>query len=130
VASPDAGERLAPRYRTIGLHWVWLPQTKRWNGVRRRPARAEVVDLSVGGALFHAQSNPMLAVGSVVPIESGFGHGVVQVRHVHEASDPGHAFYGVLFLELDDRFRRHIHEQVAQERGDIGRLQWAWELMR
>lgn len=118
--------RVVERYRTLGLHLTWRPPTRRWLWIRPRPAAAEVIDLSVSGALLLAPTNPEVRTGSVVELSCDGARGRVQVRHVHQSLDPEQHYYGVLFLQLQPELRQRLFDLVAKERGDLGHLESLW----
>jgi hypothetical protein len=122
----DPGGRLVERYRAINLHLTWYPPTRNLLGTRYKPAAAEVIDVSVSGALLLAPQSRALEPGSIVDLEHDGGRGRVEVRHIHQALDPDQRYYGVLFVGLDQRLRTQIFEVVAKQRGDIERLELAW----
>lgn len=119
-------DRLVERYRTVGLHVVWHQPTRSLLGTRPKPAPAEVIDLSVGGALLLAPHNPLLGPGAIADIELDGSRGRVEVRHVHAAVDPDQRYYGVLFLYLQPRLRARFFDAVASQRGDDSRLHQLW----
>lgn len=126
VESVPRDGRVVERYRTLGFRVTWYPPTKRWLWTRPRPAVAEVIDLSVGGALLLAPANPDIRPSSVIEMESGGARGRVEVRHVHQSLDPEQHYYGVLFLHLQPELRQRLFDVVAAERGDRGELEDIW----
>lgn len=118
--------RVVERYRTVGLQVTWSPPSRRWLWIRPRPAAAEVIDLSVSGALLLAPTNPQVRTGLVVEMECDGARGRVQVRHVHQSLDPEQHYYGVQFLQLQPELRERLFDVVAKERGDLGTLESYW----
>lgn len=121
---------MVERYRAVGFRFTWLPVTRGMFGLKTKPVPVEVIDLSVSGALILAPHHPKVGSGTIVPIVVDGGKGLVEVRHVQEAPDPAMRYYGLLFVELQPALRRRIHELVASQRGDLGRLEWAWQRAR
>jgi hypothetical protein len=120
------GDRLVERYRTLGLQFTWHPPTRGLLGTRPKPATAEVIDVSVSGALLLAPANAAVRRGAVVDIEHAGARGRVEVRHLHSSLDPDQTYVGVQFVQLQRQLRVRIFELVAQQRGDTNNLEWIW----
>lgn len=124
---PSGGaDRLVARYRTVGLHLTWHPPTRRRLRTRPTAAPAEVIDVSVGGALLLAARNPLVGPGHVVDVELDGSRGRVEVRHHHPGPGPDLWYYGVLFVDLRPGLRSRIFDAVAAQRGDESHLELAW----
>jgi hypothetical protein len=119
-------DRLSPRYRVADLRLHWSPPTRSILGVRPRRVPAEVIDLSVSGALLLAPRNPKVRRGANVAIDHGGAHGLVKVRHTTDTTVPELQCYGVLFVALDPVLERLVFDRVGRSRGEDGdrRAQW------
>lgn len=77
---------------------------------------AQVLDLSVAGALLMAPVNVKLRTGLRVPVRIGNSNGMVEVRNIRKSSVSGMAFYGVGFVRMSDRFTENVNAVVAKLR--------------
>jgi hypothetical protein len=121
---------MVPRYRAGRWPITWCRLRRGLFGLREKPAPAEVIDLSVDGALVLGPFDRNVRRGSVVPIEHAGARGLVQVRHVHDAPDPKLRFYGVQFVHLQPELRSLVHDLVAARRGDGGQIEQVWSKAR
>lgn len=124
--SARRGDRLVDRYPTKGMHLTWSPPTQGFLRTRAKAVGAEVVELSVSGALLVAPPNPLVRRGTIVHIDHDGLEGTVEVRHLHDHPDEHKQCYGVLFLDLDPDLRDRWFRHLSNLRGDRERLHGHW----
>ena len=117
VRAPDQFPRISERYRIAGLNLFWSPpSTKTLSFGKPVEVEAQVLDLSVAGALLMAPVNAKLRSGLRVPVRIGNSNGMVEVRNIRKSSVPDMAFYGVGFVRMSDRFTENVNAVVAKLR--------------
>lgn len=99
--------RLAERQPIQG-EAVWLPPSRRklLKGTPRA-VQANIVDLSVGGALITSPVNRNISIGSKIRFMINGADGIVEVRSVRPASERV-AYYGVSFFRMSDQLRAEV----------------------
>ena len=114
---PDQFPRISERYRIAGLHLHWSPPNPKVLS-RGKPVEleAQVLDLSVAGALLMAPVNDKLRPGMRVPVRVGTALGTVEIRNIRKSSVDGMAFYGVGFVKMSDRLVENVNAVVAKLR--------------
>jgi len=108
-----------------GMHVAWALRPKRWSRseVALDPD-AQVIDLSMTGALVRAKRHRDLTAGSDVALQLEGVRGHVVIRHVRDTDDPAIALYGVEFVNPGSRLRSLVHERVAGS--TPADLEWRW----
>ena len=117
VRRPSQVPRISQRY-TASTNVVWYPPSQR-RLVRGRPiaATAQLLDLSVAGALLKGPQNRRLQIGSRVKFEMNGTSGIVEVRNMRPAGEDTY-FYGISFFSMSEEFKAEIFEIVARVRSE------------
>jgi hypothetical protein len=110
--------RISVRYRVSGATLEWTPPRRGLLPGRRRSVEAELLDLSVTGALIQAPDHPGLTVGFRIPIRIGNEDGMVEIRNVRPSDVVGKVNIGVVFHEMSDALRSAIYEAIGRLRDD------------
>lgn len=117
--------RISTRYRVSGVTIEWLaPQGGRFLPKRRKPVTADLIDLSVAGALIRAPESSAIHVGMRIDVRLGGEHGLVEVRNMR-MSDDGMVLYGVVFHRISSALEAAIYDGIARLRNDA-RLEAEW----
>ena len=110
--------RLSIRYRVTGVALEWVvPHGSRLLPKWKRAVDAELVDLSVAGALVRAPKNSAIKVGMNIDIKLSGQTGTVQVRNVRMGED-GFVLYGVVFQRISPPLEAAIYDGIARLRND------------
>ncbi len=106
--------RLAERRPTRG-EAVWLPPSRR-KLFKGSPAKvqANIIDLSVGGALLTSQANANIKVGNKIRFSINDAEGVVEVRTIRPANERT-TYYGVSFFRISEPLRAEIFDLLADD---------------
>lgn len=117
--------RISVRYRVSGVTIEWLaPQGGRLMPKRKKPVTADLLDLSVAGALVRAPESSAIHVGMRIDIRLSGEPGVVEVRNMR-LSDDGMVLYGVVFHRISPALEAAIYDGIARLRNDA-RLANEW----
>ncbi len=110
---PSEIPRLAER-RRADAEAVWMPPSRR-KLFKGSPAavKANIIDLSVGGALLTSQANPNIRVGAKIRFSINGAEGVVEVRSIRGANDRV-AYYGVSFFRMTDQLRAQVFDLLSE----------------
>jgi hypothetical protein len=81
---------------------------------RATAVQANIIDLSVGGALLTSHTNPNIRVGAKVRFSIDGGEGIVEVRSIRVANDRV-SYYGVAFFRMSDKLRAEIFRRLADQ---------------
>ena len=118
TASFGSMPRLSVRYRVTGVTLEWnAPQGGRFLPNRKKSVQAELVDLSVAGALVRAPESSAITIGTQIDIALSGEFGRVQVRNVRPADD-GMVLYGVVFHRISPALEAAIYDGIARLRND------------
>ena len=118
--------RVTTRYRVSGVTIEWLaPQGGRLLPNRKKSVTADLVDLSVAGALIRAPASSAIRVGMRIDIRLGGEPGQVAVRNMR-MSDDGMVLYGVVFQRISPALEAAIYDGIARLRNDA-RLESEWK---
>lgn len=110
--------RLSIRYRVTGITLEWTaPQGGRVLPNRKRTVDAELVDLSVAGALVRAPASSAIKTGTNININLSGEDGTVQVRNMRMGDD-GLVLYGVVFHRISPALEAAIYDGIARLRND------------
>lgn len=110
--------RLSVRYRVAGIAIEWsAAQGGRVLPSRKRTVDAELLDLSVAGALVRAPKSSALRKGSQVDIKLSGEPGIVRVRNIR-TTDDGLVLYGVIFHRISPALEAAIYDGIARLRND------------
>jgi hypothetical protein len=110
--------RLSARYRVNGLTVEWLaPQGGLVLPKRKKSVTAELLDLSIAGALIRAPESSAIRVGLRIDIRLSGEPGIVEVRNVRPDED-GTALYGVVFHRISPGLEAAIYDGIARLRND------------
>lgn len=110
--------RLSVRYRVAGVSLEWTaPQGGRVLPNRKKTVSAELVDLSVAGALVRAPASSAIATGTQIEIKLSGEPGIVQVRNMRKADDDM-VLYGVVFHRISPALEAAIYDGIARLRND------------
>lgn len=110
--------RLSVRYRVAGITIEWTaPQGGRLLPNRKRTVEAELLDLSVAGALIRAPESSAIKPGSKIDISLSGEIGEVRVRNIRTADD-GLVLYGVVFHRISPALEAAIYDGIARLRND------------
>ncbi len=124
-ARVDSLPRISVRYRVTGVTIEWLaPQGGRWMPRRRKAVTADLLDLSVAGALIRAPESTAIHVGLRVDIRLSGEAGRVEVRNMR-LSDDGMVLYGIVFHRISPALEAAIYDGIARLRNDA-RLANEW----
>jgi hypothetical protein len=117
---PEIFPRLSERYR-VDVDAAWHAPSRR-RLVNGKPVRieAEVLDLSIAGALLKAQANEKIQIGRRLKFELNGLDCIVEVRNVRPSSSERSCYYGVSFFRLTDEMRAELFSIVGRIRsGDL-----------
>lgn len=114
-------KRIGERVRVRGVSVEWRPDRKRKR--RAAPVQAEVVDVSVAGALLRAPIDKDLGPGCDVVLRYRTDATVARVRSIAPSPD-GTAAYGVEFLVVGDDLRALVDELLEAHR-PLARERWS-----
>ena len=110
--------RISVRYRVSGVTIEWLaPQGGRVLPKRKKTVTADLLDLSVAGALIRAPESSAIHVGLRVDIRLSGEPGLVEVRNMR-LSDDGMVLYGVVFHRISPALEAAIYDGIARLRND------------
>lgn len=110
--------RLSVRYRVAGISIEWTaPQGGRLLPNRKKTVDAELLDLSVAGALVRAPASSAIKIGSMIDIRLSGENGTVQVRNIR-TTDDGLVLYGVVFHRISPALETAIYDGIARLRND------------
>ncbi len=109
---PSEFPRLAERRAADG-DAVWMPPSRR-KLFKGTPAavKANIVDLSVGGALITSPVNQNIKVGAKIRFQIKGAEGIVEVRTVRRYNDRI-AYYGISFFRISDALRHEVFELLS-----------------
>lgn len=96
-----ATRRLGERHAVQGVVVDWNTQGRRQPKWRRPFADADVVDVSVSGAMFLAPHDPSLRPGSIVTWHADGSLGTGVIRRISEVTNRKLCVIGVEFTELE-----------------------------
>ncbi len=91
---------------------------------RRKAVTADLLDLSVAGALIRAPESTAIHVGLRVDIRLSGEAGRVEVRNMR-LSDDGMVLYGIVFHRISPALEAAIYDGIARLRNDA-RLANEW----
>ena len=122
--SGPEGRRIGRRVATAGLWVEWHPmhgpgRRRPWRGAADEH-RAQIVDLSLTGAMAVVWNAAELAPRDLVAISLEGADGVCRVRRI-AARDQGAVAYGVEFTQLAPALDQRIHELVNRDPSLEGR---------
>lgn len=118
TAALAAMPRLSVRYRVAGISVEWIaPQGGRVLPNRKRTVDAELLDLSVAGALVRAPASSAIKTGMPIDILLSGESGTVQVRNMRMGED-GLVLYGVVFHRISPALEAAIYDGIARLRND------------
>lgn len=110
--------RLSVRYRVAGISIEWTaPQGGRVLPNRKRTVQADLLDLSVAGALVRAPASSAIKTGAHIDITLSGEPGTVQVRNIRTGDD-GLVHYGVVFHRISPALEAAIYDGIARLRND------------
>ena len=115
--SGPEGRRIGRRVATTGLWFDWHPTVPKRRRRRRGGPdehRAQVVNLSLTGAMMVVWNAAELTPGALVEIGFEGAKGQCRVRRI-AARDQGATAYGVQFTHLDADLRTLIENKVDQD---------------
>lgn len=110
--------RLSARYRVSGVTIEWLaPQGGRLLSKRKRSVTADLLDLSIAGALIRAPESSAIRVGMRIDVRLSGEPGLVEVRNMR-VDDDGMVLYGVVFHRISPALEAAIYDGIARLRND------------
>jgi len=110
--------RISVRYRVSGVIMEWLaPQGGRVFPKRKKPVVANLLDLSVAGALIRAPGSSAIHVGMRIDIRLSGEPGLVEVRNMR-LSDDGMVLYGVVFHRISPTLEAAIYDGISRLRNE------------
>jgi hypothetical protein len=119
VRRPQTFPRLSERYRApVDAAW-YLPSRRKV--VKGKPVRveAQVLDLSVAGALLKSQANERAQIGQRTRFELNGFEGIVEIRNIRPSS-ASQMYYGVLFFSVSEAMKTELFRIVGDIRpGDL-----------
>lgn len=109
---PAEFPRLAERQAAAG-EAIWMPPSRR-KVFKGSPAKvqANIVDLSVGGALITSQVNPNIKIGTKIRFAINGADGIVEVRTIRPANERI-SYYGLSFFRISDQLRAEIFDMLG-----------------
>lgn len=119
VGASHVERRLVHRAPQSDLNFMlFFDGPRSWSGRRsRKQAVAEVLDLSLDGALLRIPAELRLVVSQQVNLRFGNGQCVAEVRREVPTTPPAAwRYYGVQFRHHDGEFRTRLSERLAQDR--------------
>ena len=118
TAALAAMPRLSVRYRVAGITVEWsAPQGGRVLPNRKKTVEAELLDLSVAGALVRAPASSAISIGSRIDIRLSGEPGTVRVRNIRTGDDDL-VLYGVVFHRISPALEAAIYDGIARLRND------------
>ena len=106
------------QYQVTGITLQWnAPQGGRILPNRKKMVDAELVDLSVAGALVRAPGSSAIQPGTNIDISLSGEPGTVRVRNLRKTDD-GLVLYGVVFHRISPALEAAIYEGIARLRND------------
>ena len=110
--------RISVRYRVSGVIMEWLaPQGGRVFPKRKKTVVANLLDLSVAGALIRAPGSSAIHVGMRIDIRLSGEPGLVEVRNMR-LGDDGMVLYGVVFHRISPALEAAIYDGIARLRNE------------
>lgn len=110
--------RISVRYRVSGVTMEWLaPQGGRLFPKKKKTVVADLLDLSVAGALIRAPESSAIHVGMRIDIRLSGEPGRVEVRNMR-LSDDGMVLYGVVFHRISSALEAAIYDGIARLRNE------------
>jgi len=98
------------------FEWT-APQGGRVLPNRKKTVDAELLDLSIAGALVEAPASSAIKTGDHINICLSGEPGTVQVRNIRTGDD-GLVLYGVVFLRISPALEAAIYDGIARLRND------------
>ena len=120
--APNFDRRLVPRQAEFRLEvTVDFERSRRWpQRSSRRSIRADVLDLSLDGALLRTSADVRFVVGQQIAVELAGGRAAAEVRRQVPRPDATvWRYYGVRFGSQDSAFRKTLLEHLAEDRQDL-----------
>jgi hypothetical protein len=115
--------RLSERYRA-NAEVIWhVPSQRRLGKGKQVPVAADLLDLSVAGALLSSLNNSKITVGMRMRFELNGHIGVAEVRNCRPAGERA-SYYGVSFFSMTEELENEIFDLVAKVRSEDLELLW------
>lgn len=121
--------RLVTRFGTGGQLNILL-RLGGADAARSRPVVADVINISITGALVRIKGE--LPVWSGATVTLGDGESTARCRVVHATSLAGTPWQdlGIEITEMTDPFHDELHQVIAALRNDRGQIHHAWKHSR
>ncbi len=114
---PAEFPRIAERHAARG-EAVWMPPSRR-KLFKGSPAKvqANIIDLSIGGALLTSQLNENIKIGNKIRFAINGADGIVEVRTIRPANERT-SYYGVSFFRISDQLRAEVFAMLGQRENE------------
>lgn len=116
--------RLGDRHAVQGLVVDWNTGGRRQPKWRRSFADADVVDVSVSGALFLAPRDQMMSLGDMVTWHAGGALGTGIVRRISDITNGKLCVVGIEFTELEAPMEALLFAAIHAESRTISDQSW------
>ncbi len=120
---PEEFPRLSQRYRASAEVVIHVPSRRKVMKGNPKPVDADVLDLSVAGALLVVPEGIMADIGIRMKIELNGCAGVAELRNFRPASADS-TYFGISFFSMTDELRDEIFRLVANVRSGVEAEVW------
>ena len=128
--APSFLDRLSARYEvSVPCDLVVIKKSSILGRQKKTELKGVVDELSINGARIRLNAPSDLAAGTKMGIDIHGATGVVRVRNTRTDDYDG-GVIGVEFMELTSALEDHLHDAIAEVRGDAGQLRYEWNQRR
>lgn len=120
---PEEFPRLSERYRASAEVVIHVPSRRKVMKGSPKAIEADVLDLSVAGALLVLPEGSTPDVGVRMKFELNGCAGVAELRNSRPASADS-VYFGVSFFSMSDELRDEIFRLVGNVRSGVDTAQW------
>lgn len=120
---PEEFPRLSQRYRASAEVIIHIPSRRKVMKGSPKAVEADVLDLSVAGALLAVPEGTIADIGIRMKFELNGCAGVAELRNFRPASADS-TYYGVSFFSMTDELRDEIFRLVANVRSGVDTDLW------
>lgn len=120
---PEEFPRLSERYRASAEIVIHIPSRRKVMKGSPKPVQADVLDLSVAGALLVVPEDTVADIGIRMKFELNGCAGVAELRNFRPASADS-TYYGISFFSMTDELRDEIFRLVANVRSGVDPDLW------
>lgn len=120
---PEEFPRISERYRATAEAVIHVSSRRKVMKGSPKPVEAQVLDLSVAGALVTVPDDTRADIGSRMKFEINGFVGVAELRNFRPAS-ADRSYFGLSFFSMSDELRDEIFRLVANVRRGIDAEVW------